>query len=141
MSDSEQAFQTQLQRLQAAIGSDQPAQTVGKSFVQGISSSGAGPRFDEHDYALCSRVLTQCIYDFYNGCLQRKEAGNWFVPRETFAGQQGNEGETELGVIFAVCPGILQASRENTLRFMSLLCCWWAGRHVSDSGHLNALAD
>lgn len=110
MGNIQQNFETQLQQLKSAIASDQSAHAIAKTFVQGIngSSDGSGPRFDEHDYALCSRALAQCIFDFYGACLQRGGQSNWFVPRLAFAGQPGSEGETELGVVFAVCARTLR---------------------------------
>ena len=104
----EQRHESELQKVKQQIASSSSNAAIAKDFVERTGSSTAGPslRFDDHDFALCSRVLSQLTYSFFHKRVQQDVTDSWFPPRSGMAGSA--EGETELGALFKV----LQS------------CCW-----------------
>jgi hypothetical protein len=101
----EERFTAEVAKLNKQIAGSETSHAIAKSFVESLRHDGpsGARRFDEHDFALCSRVLTQLIYSHYKHCIDSGVSGSWFAARKAFAGS--DESETALGAIFQVCSG------------------------------------
>jgi hypothetical protein len=97
----EERFQLEVTRLKQQIESNLRSQAIAKGFIErlGTTCSTKGAlRFDDHAFALASRVLTHLVCTYFRACVDNKEKGNWFPPRAAC----NEETETALGALFKV---------------------------------------
>lgn len=101
----EAAFQEVSKQLQESIQSNLSSEAIGKAFVASIAAHGCGGRYDEHSFALASRVLSHAVFSFYRERAQAGSQENWFTSRPACNSTE----ETELGAIFKVRPADISA--------------------------------